>query len=115
MPLVLRWYYHQFSFEGGLGVGVLIASNEFKDGISIKDMDEVTPFKTMELSTVIGANYHFSDRLWINARLLYSLNRIRRPFDDEENVYNPRPHWLSRKPGQYNNNLVISVYYAFNK
>lgn len=111
IPVVARWSYHKFSFEGGLGFNVLIASDEFKDGVSIKDIDGVTPFKTVEFSTVIGANYHLSDRLWLNARLLYSLNRIRQPFDGD--VYNPRPHWLSRKSGQYNNNLVFAVYYAF--
>ncbi len=111
MPLVARWHYKSFSFEGGLGIGVLINSNEYKDGVSIKDVEGVTPFKTIEYCTVVGANYHFTSRLWLNARLLYSLNRVRKPFEGD--VYNPRPHWLSRKPGQYNNNLVLSIYYAF--
>lgn len=114
-PLVARYQYKQFSFEGGLGVAVLFADDEFQNGQSIKENDGVPPFQTIEYSTIFGVNYHFSDRLWVNARMLYSLNRIRIPYDGKIPIYDPKPHWLSRKPGQYNNNIVFSVYYAINK
>ncbi|MCU4174686.1 porin family protein [Carboxylicivirga sp. N1Y90] len=111
-PLVARYQYKQFSFEGGLAIAVLFADDEIQNGQSIKGNDGVPPFQTIEYSTVFGVNYHFSERLWVNARMLYSLNRIRIPYNGEIPIYDPKPHWLSRKPGQYNNNIVFSMYYA---
>lgn len=111
-PLVARYKYKKVSFEGGLSIAALIGSDEFRDGQSISDLEDVPPFKGVEYTTVLGFNYHFNKRLWINARFLYSLNRIRIPYDGQIPVYDPRKHWLSRKPGQYNNNLVFSLYYS---
>lgn len=116
-PLVARYRYKQFSAEGGALIGVLLNSEEEIEGTPIGDLPgyDVVPFQDIEWATVFGLNYHFSDRLWINARWLYSINRIRIPYNGEIPVYDPKPHWLSRKPGQYNNNFVLTVYYAINK
>lgn len=113
-PLVARYRYKDFSFEGGLSIGALLHSDEYKDGQDLSELEGVPPFQTMEYATVLGFNYHFNDRIWINTRLLYSINRIRIPYDGQIPIYDPRPHWLSRKPGQYNNNLVFSLYYSIN-
>ncbi len=116
-PLVARYQYKQFSAEGGLSVGALLSSEEEIDGTPIGDLPghDVVPFQDIEWASVFGLNYHITDRLWVNARWLYSINRIRIPYDGEIPVYNPKPHWISRKPGQYNNNFIVSLYYQFDK
>jgi len=116
-PVVARYQYKKFSIEGGLSIGALISDVEEIDGTPIQDIPshDPVPFQTMEYATVFGLNYHVSERLWINARWMYSINRIRIPYDGEIPVYNPKPHWLSRKPGQYNNNFIVTAYYAINK
>ncbi len=116
-PLVARYQYKAFSVEGGLSIGALISDTEEIDGTPIEDIPShsLVPFQTMEYATVFGLNYHVNDRLRINARWLYSINRIRIPYDGEIPVYDPKPHWISRKPGQYNNSFVVTVYYAINK
>lgn len=116
-PLVARYQYKKISFEGGASIGALISSQEEIDGTPVEDMpgSSPVPFQNIEWATILGFNYHVSERLWLNARFLYSINRIRIPYDGEIPVYNPKPHWLSRKPGQYNNNFVVTVYYTINK
>ncbi len=116
-PLVGRYRYKQFSGEAGISVGVLLNSEEEIDGVPIGDIPshEIVPFQDTEWATVFGLNYHINDRFWINMRWLYSINRIRIPYDGDISIYNPRPHWISRKPGQYNNNFVVTAYYSFNK
>lgn len=116
-PLIGRYRYKQFSAEGGISIGALINSEEEIDGTPIGDLPshKIVPFQDIEWATVFGLNYHINDNLWINARWLYSINRIRIPYDGDIKIYNPRPHWISRKPGQYNNNFVITAYYSFNK
>ncbi len=116
-PLVGRYRYKQFSGELGLAIGVLLSDEEKIDGTPIDDLPayDKVEFESMEYATVFGLNYHFNDHFWINARWMYSINRIRIPYGGEIPVYNPKPHWLSRKPGQYNNNFVVSVYYSINK
>ncbi|MBR8537065.1 PorT family protein [Carboxylicivirga sediminis] len=116
-PLVGRYQYKQFSAEGGLSVGTLLSSKEEIDGTPIGELPShsVVPFQDIEWATIFGFNYHFTDKLWVNARWFYSINRIRIPYDGEIPVYNPKPHWISRKPGQYNNNFVVSLYYKFDK
>ncbi|TRX71599.1 porin family protein [Carboxylicivirga sp. M1479] len=116
-PLVARYRYKQFSGEAGISIGALLTSEEEIDGTPIEDLPshDVVPFQSTEWATVFGLNYHFNDYFWINARWLYSINRVRIPYDGDIPAYNPKPHWFSRKPGQYNNNFVVSLYYSINK
>ena len=116
-PIVGRFRYKQVSFEIGGSIGTLINSKEEWDGQNIEDVPGAEPvsFKNMEYASIIGFNYHFNDQLWINGRLTYSYNRIRIPYDGEFDIYSPKPHWLSRKPGEYNNCFIVSVYYSINK
>lgn len=112
-PIVARYRYKDFSVEGGVAIGVLLNDEEYRDGQPLKGLEGVPPFQPIEYATVFGFNYHLSDRLWVNARLLYSINRVRIPYDGQVPIY--KPHWLSRLPGQYNNNMVFTVYYAINR
>lgn len=116
-PLVAGYRSKKITVEGGLSINALLYHAEEIDGTPLADMPshDLVPFKTMEYATVFGLNYHVSERLRINARWMYSINRIRLPYNGDISVYNPRPHWLSRTLGQYNNNFIVSACYTINK
>jgi opacity protein-like surface antigen len=116
-PLVARYRYKNFSGEAGLAIAALLNSEEEIDGVPVEDVPnaDIVPFQNTEWASVFGLNYHFNENFWINARWYYSINRVRIPYDGEIPVYNPKPHWLSRKPGQYNNNFVVTLYYSINR
>jgi len=111
-PLFLRFNANHFSFEGGVSIGALLSTEELSDGAEIPE-DVRIPFKTMEYASIFSVNYHFTKKLWLNARYSYSFARIRIPYNGEIPVYDP--HWDLRRPGQYNNLMVFSLYYAFGK
>lgn len=111
-PVLARYKIKKFSLEGGLSIGALIHEQEWVEGAEIPE-DKKVSFQTMEYATIFGFNYNITDRLWVNARYSYSINRIRIPYDGDIPIYNP--HWDKRKPGQYNDIIVVSVYYALNK
>jgi hypothetical protein len=114
---VARYRYKNFSGEAGLAIAALLNSEEEIDGVPVEDVPnaDIVPFQNTEWASVFGLNYHFNENFWINARWYYSINRVRIPYDGEIPVYNPKPHWLSRKPGQYNNNFVVTLYYSINR
>jgi hypothetical protein len=111
IPIFARFNARHLSFEAGLSLGTLFSSKEFTDGEEIPVEDQV-PFKNMEFAVLAGINYHFNPKLWFNARFSYSLARIREPYNGDIPVYDPDP-WDLQKPGQYNNVMVFSFYYAF--
>ncbi|NPA36887.1 MAG: PorT family protein [Chlorobi bacterium] len=111
IPVFARYNARHLSFEAGVSVGTLFSSTEYTDGVEIPEEDQV-PFKSMELAALTSINYHFNPKLWLNARFSYSLTRIRVPYNGEIPVYDPDP-WDLQKPGQYNNVIVFSFYYAF--
>ncbi len=111
-PVFLRFNTKRFSFETGISIGTLLSADELSEGAKIPEENRV-PFKTMEYATIFSVSYHFTDRLWINARYSYSIARVRVPYNGEIPVYDP--HWDSRKPGQYNDLMVFSLYYAFGR
>jgi len=111
-PIFLRFNANHFSFEGGMSIGTLLSDEELSDGAEIPEEDKI-PFKTMEYASIFSVNYHFTKKLWINARYSYSFARIRVPYNGEIPVYDP--HWDLRKPGQYNNLMVFSLYYAIGR
>ncbi len=113
IPLLAKFHYKMFSAEAGVSIGSLLASEELWEGSAL-ETDGVVPFKDIEYATLFGVNYHINKRLWVNARWSYSINRIRIPYNGEIPIYEPKKHWLSRKTGQYNNNVIISVYFALN-
>ncbi len=113
-PLLGVYKFNAFSLEGGISIGSLISSYEAKDQVKIPEATAV-PFQNIEWATLLGFNYYFSQRAWVNVRMSYSINRIRIPFNGEIPVYDPKAHWLSNEPGQYNSNLFFTLYYAFNR
>ncbi len=108
MPLIARYNMRHVSLEGGLSLGTLLSSKEI-----FNDTEGGNPFKSMEFAMILGINYHFNPKLWINGRYTVSLARVREPYNGEIPVYDPNDLWDCRKPGQYNNVLVVSLYYAF--
>lgn len=107
-PLTLQLKAGNFSIEGGLSLASLLWYTEKVYGEEIPEEDQV-PFKSLELSSIIGLSYHITPRLMVNGRFNYSINRIREPFNGDIPVYNP--HWGNHKPGQYNDVITIALYY----
>jgi hypothetical protein len=105
IPVLLRFNMRHVSLEGGISVGTLISSKEV-----FNELEGGDPFKTMEYAALLGINYHFNPKLWINGRYSISMNRVREPYGGDI----PGDLWGCRKPGQYNNVLAVSIYYAFN-
>lgn len=112
LPIVARYHFGRFSAEGGLYFGTLISS---KEGDTNGDFDEgeTNAFTTFEMGTLVGLNFHFTPKLWINAKLGYSLTPIREPYDGNIEIYQPVKHIFTRKPGEYNNVMSFALYYAF--
>ncbi len=105
IPIIVRYNMRHVSLEAGISIGTLVSSKE------ILDYEEIDyPFKTMEYAGILGINYHFTPKLWINGRYSVSLASIRAPYEEKL----PMDLWGCRKPGQYNRILEVSVYYAFN-
>ncbi|MBN2166374.1 MAG: PorT family protein [Marinilabiliaceae bacterium] len=112
IPLLLRYNYKRVFFEGGLSYGSLLSSAEYDMGENFEDLygsENIVPFQSNEFATHFGIGYCVTERLKVNMRFSYSINRIRIPFDGEIKVY--EPHW-GRKTGQYND--VISVALSYN-
>ena len=114
IPLLAKFHYKSFSGEAGVSISSLLASEELWEGSPLES-DDIVAFKDMEYASLFGVNYHINKRLWVNARWSYSINRIRIPYDGEIPIYEPKKHWLSRKTGQYNNNVIVSMYFALNQ
>jgi len=108
IPLIARYNMRHVSMEAGISIGTLISSKEIYNGT-----EGGNPFKPMEYAMILGINYHFNPKLWLNARYTFSLARIRDPYNGEIPVERPPDVWRIRKPGQFNNVLVFSLYYAF--
>ena len=109
IPIIARYNIRHVSLEAGGAIGILISSKEIMD-----EVEGGNPFKTMEYAIIFGINYHFTTKLWINGRYSVSLARIREPYNGDIPIYDPNDLWDLRRPGQYNNILVVSIYYAFN-
>jgi hypothetical protein len=105
LPILLRYNMRHISLEGGVSIGSLFASKEV-----FNELEGGDPFKTMEFAVLLGLNYHFNPKLWISGRYSISLSRIREPYEGSV----PGDLWGCRKPGQYNNILAVSIFYAFN-
>lgn len=107
LPVLIRYIFkEQFTFEAGLGIGYLAAYRE-ADQFGELPYDPTRPdFHKFELSSQVGAYYHFNKNLWINARYSYSVLPVREHAGGGV-------HWTNR--GQYNNVLQLSLFYCINK
>lgn len=106
-PIIARYHFWNMSAEAGVSLAALLSAREGDiNGDYIGN-----PFKTFELGTIVGANYYFTKKLWANMRYGYSITPIRVPYKGQIEVYNPDVN--SRKPGQYNSTVSLTINYAF--
>lgn len=107
-PMVVQYQRKNLSFEAGLSIGSLLSSSEAVNFETIPDNVRI-PFKTMEIATLLGINYHITPDFWVSGRMSYSIMPVREPYGGSIAVYDPV--WDLRKPGQYNNVIILTLYY----
>ncbi|MGQ1787361.1 MULTISPECIES: porin family protein [unclassified Saccharicrinis] len=109
VPLLVKVDVNDFSFEAGAAFGVLINSKEEDQyGTLISDY----PFEDYELSGLLGVNYQFHPRMFVNLRWSYAFTRVRKAYGGAFDNQKP-PHWMDGKYGQYNHLVSLSLYYEF--
>jgi hypothetical protein len=106
IPFLIKYdYKYKLSFEGGLGIGYLASHHEKVDDVNA-DPTNSRPFHKFELSYQVGGYYRFFDQLSVGIRYSYSVLPV-------------RPHAgggsYGTNFGEYNNVILFSVYYQFNK
>ena len=100
LPFVLRYYYSdKLSFEGGLGAGYAFSGKEEDQQGELPNQED---FKPLEISMIVGINYHFNKKLFANFQFNYSMFPVR-----GETGHGT----LWRKSGQYNNLLNFTINY----
>jgi len=110
IPLVLRYHYKSFMFEGGL-YGSVFLSYSMSDEFGERDTGRY-PFKAYDFGSFIGINYHVNDQLIFNLRSKNSLVPVRdfENFDQQVGILNK----LFNR-GWYNLDLNFSIRYQFGK
>ncbi len=108
IPVLVQYHHNSLSFEAGLNIASLLDFKEEANFVPIPADDQVK-FSNIDLEFLLGINYHFTKRLSINARMLYSIIPIREPYGGSIEIYDP--HWDLHKKGQYNNVISLALYY----
>jgi len=112
LPLMINFTIQdKFIIDAGFVPGYLFAKNGEEDGIKFSD-EEISAFKKVDLSWLLGLNYKITDNIIANIRYSYSLFSIR----DYENVnanYGIIAQIFGYTNGDYNNFLTMGIYYQF--
>lgn len=111
IPVIAKLHVNKFSFEGGAAFGMLITSSEEDE---YGDVGATVPFEDFEWSSIVGINYQFYEKMFVNIRWSYSLSRVRKAYGGDFDNQKP-PHWRDGKFGQYNHSISVSVYYELDK
>jgi hypothetical protein len=90
--------------SAGISYGQLLNAEEDLSGTGYREPDP--PFKKGDVSTLIGAEYFFLDKLSVYSRFTYSIIPIREHPGGQT-------HFLDR--GQVNNNISIALRYYFSR
>lgn len=108
VPLVLRYHYKSFMFEGGL-YGSVFLGYSMSDEFGERDTGAY-PFKPYDFGGFLGMNYSINDRLIFNLRSKNSLLPVRdfENFDQQVGILNK----LFNR-GWYNLDLNFSIRYQF--
>ncbi len=109
VPLFIRFYVKQFSFDGGAAYGVLLSAKEEDQYGEF----EGNPFEDHEWSTIIGVNYQISKRIYAGFRWGYSIGRVRKAYEGDYD-WQQHPIW-GEKFGQYNHTLAFTIHYEMDK
>ena len=106
VPFLIKYAYKKkLSFEAGLSLGYLAAHHENINDSPV-DPNSVPSFHKMEFSYQLGLSYKLFDKLYVDARYLYSIFPVR--------PHNGGATYRSNF-GEYNNVISFTFYYQFNK
>jgi opacity protein-like surface antigen len=112
LPLMINFtVMDKFILDAGFVPGYLFAKNGEKGEFKIPDED-ISSFKKVDFSWLLGLNYKITDNFIANIRYSYSLFSIR----DYENVnanYGIIAQIFGYTNGDYNNFLTMGIYYQF--
>lgn len=86
VPVLYRYRWNDFSLEIGPVTDVLVSSQEQWNGL---ELESDPPFNRVNLAALIGINYHFSEKVYVNFRSVNSLIPIR-PGDAPVRITGPR-------------------------
>jgi len=70
-------------------------------------------FNKFDISWMVGININLFPKLWMNLRYSYSLTSIR-PEDYHNGYYTSFGNLFGHKTGQYNNCMMMGIYYQLN-
>ena len=89
VPLLFQYHIKKFTFEAGLGLGVLVGEFENLFGASLPDMTNSYPFTKKEFSFNFGVGYSFNEKWYLGLRFTHSLLPVRKQLPDiSKPVYN---------------------------
>lgn len=74
VPVLYRYRWNDFSLEIGPVADILVSSNEQWNGL---ELPSDPPFNRFNLAALVGINYHFSEKVYVNFRSVNSLIPIR--------------------------------------
>jgi hypothetical protein len=101
VPLIINYkHFKKVSFDAGISLGYLIKALEDKDGYGL--IDATPPFNNFEFASIIGVNYHFTDKLSVGAHISYSLMAIR-AYSSGYSTF--------MDGGQHNSSIYFALYY----
>ncbi len=112
IPLMVNYTIQEkYIIDAGLVPGYLFTKKMKTTDYDVTD-DEISAFKDLDLSWLIGFNYKISDNFIANLRYSYSLFSIR----DYENIdanYSIIAQLFGYTTGDYNNYLTMGIYFQF--
>ncbi|MCD4744816.1 MAG: PorT family protein [Bacteroidales bacterium] len=95
---------NKFTIEAGLSNGILVKSYE---EYNYQNITDIQPFRKYDFCVVLGLSYSLTEKLKVNIRTSNSLIGLRK-----NNDYGVKRIFDS---GQYNDVLILSLFYNFNK
>lgn len=107
VPLMLRWHYKNFVFEGGAAYAVLI--NDYEEN-QFGPVNNLVPLEKSDISTLYGFNYSINDHFSTGIRNINSMFPVRK-FDIP--IYYPNRIQNLFNKGMYNNVLITTIQYQF--
>ena len=107
MPFMIKYKYKpKITFDAGLAFGYLAKTKEENEYGQFPE-NTLIPFHKTEISYQIGGYYQLYKKILFNVRYSYSFLSIRQHINGERLILFQR--------GQFNNVIVFSFYYQFNK
>ncbi len=100
-----------FSLEGGVAIGALVHSEEYRDYAQVlPGTPGYIPFQKTDYSVLFGINYFLAKHIGFNVRTEYSMIPVRKV---GTGTYHQNWTYKFFKPGYYNNLILFSFRYQF--